>query len=118
MTVKKTVEIHFLKKKNQSDSMKKCALVIMSMGSCYCCHFVFMKLNPIKLFLDLDSGHETDEEVTMSAVHEEIQQLMDRHRINKWASKIVNRKYAFELEDVPADSQYLKIVYSFQCKNS
>ncbi|PVU93552.1 hypothetical protein BB561_003194 [Smittium simulii] len=46
-------------------------------------------------------------------VHREIEKIFKENGIREFASKPVERKYAFELSDVPADTEYLKIVYGF-----
>ncbi|KAJ3189315.1 DNA-directed DNA polymerase alpha catalytic subunit pol1 [Gaertneriomyces sp. JEL0708] len=58
-------------------------------------------------------GHTTDMEVSMSDVYEEFDALRRRHQIKAFASATVTRNYAFELPDVPAESEYLKVVYPF-----
>lgn len=60
------------------------------------------------------NGHETDRSVTMEDVYQEVDAIRSKHKVTTWAAKPVSRKYAFELEDVPAESDYLKVVYSFQ----
>ncbi|CAG8521750.1 12867_t:CDS:10, partial [Dentiscutata heterogama] len=60
-----------------------------------------------------DKGNETNIKVTMDDVFEEIESLRHKYRIPKIATKTVSRKYAFELSDVPVQSDYLKVVYSF-----
>ncbi|KAI8579056.1 hypothetical protein K450DRAFT_175568 [Umbelopsis ramanniana AG] len=60
------------------------------------------------------SGHTTDEEVDHGAVFSELEAVRTRSRITKWACKPVTRKYAFEEQNVPQESEYLKIKYSFE----
>ena len=50
-------------------------------------------------------------------VYEEVSELFSKHRITKYASKKVSRKYAFELHDVPAESDYLKVLYDYERKH-
>lgn len=52
----------------------------------------------------------------MADVHGEISELCSRHKIHQWASKPVTRKYAFELPNVPMETDYLKMVYSYERK--
>lgn len=52
----------------------------------------------------------------MTDVHEEISSVCARHNITKFLAKPVTRKYAFELPDVPRESEYLKLHYSYECK--
>jgi DNA polymerase alpha subunit A len=68
--------------------------------------------------VDLDHGEETKDEVEMADVYSEISDLCSKYRITKFASKEVTRKYAFELHDVPAESNYLKVLYDYERKIS
>lgn len=68
---------------------------------------------PRKYELD-DKGVETETEVEMAEVYNEISELCSKYRISKFASKQVSRKYAFELHDVPAESNYLKVLYDYE----
>ncbi|KAJ3040455.1 DNA-directed DNA polymerase alpha catalytic subunit pol1 [Rhizophlyctis rosea] len=68
---------------------------------------------PRQRMLD-DSGHETDVEVTMQDVWAEWGELRKKHRIGTFKTKPVSRKYAFEIPGIPADSEYLKVLYSFK----
>ncbi|KAI9485969.1 MAG: DNA polymerase family B-domain-containing protein [Benjaminiella poitrasii] len=72
---------------------------------------VFVLPRPFKLD---DSNQETEEEVDMSDVYGEISEVFSKKRITKFASKEVTRKYAFELHDVPAETNYLKVLYDFE----
>ncbi|KAG1174483.1 hypothetical protein G6F71_004866 [Rhizopus microsporus] len=65
-------------------------------------------------FLLDDNGKETDQEVDIADVYAEVSDLFSKHRITKFASKKVTRKYAFELPDVPAESDYLKVLYDYE----
>lgn len=49
----------------------------------------------------------------MANVYEEISNLCTSKRISKFMSKEVTRKYAFELHDVPAEANYLKVLYDY-----
>ncbi|KAJ8662546.1 hypothetical protein O0I10_001507 [Lichtheimia ornata] len=61
-----------------------------------------------------DQGNPTTQEVAMTDVHEEISSVCARHNITKFLAKPVTRKYAFELPDVPRESEYLKLHYSYE----
>ncbi|RCH81402.1 DNA polymerase alpha catalytic subunit, partial [Rhizopus azygosporus] len=61
-----------------------------------------------------DNGKETDQEVDIADVYAEVSDLFSKRRITKFASKKVTRKYAFELPDVPAESDYLKVLYDYE----
>ncbi|KAI8826187.1 DNA polymerase family B-domain-containing protein [Fimicolochytrium jonesii] len=60
-----------------------------------------------------DSGHETDINVTIPEVYREFDALRRQHHIKEFASAKVSRAYAFEVPDIPAESDYLKVVYPF-----
>lgn len=64
----------------------------------------------------LDKGHETNTLVDMSDVYTEVGDLCSQKRITKFAVKEVSRKYAFELPDVPAEADYLKVLYDYERK--
>ena len=49
----------------------------------------------------------------MDDVEAEFDENRKRCGIKKYLSKTVNRKYAFDLENVPAEAEYLKVVYSY-----
>jgi DNA polymerase alpha subunit A len=59
------------------------------------------------------SGRETDEEVQMSEVHEEISSIMETHKFDGFKAKPTTRRYAFELPDVPREGDYLKVLYPY-----
>ncbi len=58
-------------------------------------------------------GRETTEEVGMEDVYKEVDELMTRQRVDMHKIKPCTRKYAFELEDVPKEADYLKLLYPF-----
>ncbi|KAL7325370.1 DNA-directed DNA polymerase alpha catalytic subunit pol1 [Mucor circinelloides] len=68
---------------------------------------------PRKHLLD-DKGNETNTLVDISDVYTEIADFCSQKRITKFASKEVTRKYAFELPDVPAEANYLKVLYDYE----
>lgn len=64
-----------------------------------------------------NNGRDTDEEVDMGDVYEEVSELMSRvlgKANNKYKMKPCTRKYAFELSDVPREAEYLKLLYSYE----
>ncbi|KAI7858123.1 DNA polymerase family B-domain-containing protein [Circinella umbellata] len=56
-------------------------------------------------------GNPTQEEVNIQDVHAEFTAISN---ISKILAKPVSRKYAFELPDVPAEADYLKVHYSYE----
>lgn len=50
----------------------------------------------------------------MDDVISEFTDILKRHKIQNWKSSIVKRKYAFEIKDIPKESTYLKIQYSYE----
>ncbi|CAG8497514.1 9446_t:CDS:10, partial [Ambispora gerdemannii] len=59
------------------------------------------------------NGKITDIVVVMNDVKVELEKILQSYRITTWASKEVSRKYCFELADVPSNTNYLKVIYSF-----
>eukprot|EP00794_Sanderia_malayensis_P010093 gene10093-11124_t len=66
---------------------------------------------PRKFKLDKD-GKETEEEVTMKDVYEEFNNVASKLKIMSFKCKPCKMKYAFELADVPSESDYLEVIYS------
>ena len=60
-----------------------------------------------------ESEDEDDDRPSQDDIYEEFDSLRERHGITHFAGKFVQRKYAFELKDIPAETEYLKVVYSF-----
>ncbi|KAJ4305077.1 DNA-directed DNA polymerase alpha catalytic subunit pol1 [Kalmusia sp. IMI 367209] len=61
----------------------------------------------------LKRGQQTDEEVEMADVYEEVDNLMSKHRVTMHKIKPCARKYAFELPDIPREADYLKLLYGY-----
>ena len=59
------------------------------------------------------SGRQTSEEVDMNHVYEEVDSLMSRMKVTTRKVKPSTRKYAFELPDVPKETEYLKLLYPY-----
>ncbi|KAH0624750.1 hypothetical protein JD844_032508 [Phrynosoma platyrhinos] len=59
------------------------------------------------------SGKETENPVTMTDVYQEFtDHVAEKYKIMKYKSKKVEKNYAFEIPDVPANSDYLEVRYS------
>ncbi|KAM7301016.1 DNA polymerase alpha catalytic subunit [Ixodes scapularis] len=54
---------------------------------------------------------ETDEPVTMKDVYDEFRCIAEKQRIEEFKTKAVTKRYAFDKEGVPAEAEYLEIVY-------
>ncbi|KAJ4349852.1 DNA-directed DNA polymerase alpha catalytic subunit pol1 [Didymosphaeria variabile] len=61
----------------------------------------------------LRRGQQTDEEVEMSDVYEEVDNLMSKHRVTMHKIKPCTKKYAFELPDIPREGDYLELLYGY-----
>ncbi|KAA8909113.1 hypothetical protein FN846DRAFT_635349 [Sphaerosporella brunnea] len=59
------------------------------------------------------NGKETDEEVQMSEVYEEVSEIMEKHKFDGFKTKPTTRKYTFELPGVPREGDYLKVLYPY-----
>ncbi|XP_019380056.1 PREDICTED: DNA polymerase alpha catalytic subunit isoform X1 [Gavialis gangeticus] len=69
-------------------------------------------LLPRKMEVNLSSGQETDNPVTIMSVYKEFNdQISVKYKIMKFKSKKVEKYYAFEIPDVPAKSDYLEVRY-------
>lgn len=58
-------------------------------------------------------GRSTDEGVEMEDVYQEVDELMSKFKVGMHKIKSCNRKYAFELRDVPKEAEYLKLLYPY-----
>lgn len=61
----------------------------------------------------IPDGVGGEREVTLRDVHEEIAQLAANQRITLFGCKRVQRRYAFEIPDIPVEADYVKLVYPF-----
>lgn len=52
----------------------------------------------------------------MTDVYDEVNALMVKHRVRTYKSDSVSRKYAFELFDVPRESDYFQVLYPYTGK--
>uniref|UniRef100_A0A803TRE8 DNA polymerase n=1 Tax=Anolis carolinensis TaxID=28377 RepID=A0A803TRE8_ANOCA len=69
-------------------------------------------LLPRESRINMSSGKETKDTVTMKDVYEEFNDhVAEKYKIMKYKSKKVEKKYAFEIPDVPANSDYLEVRY-------
>lgn len=64
----------------------------------------------------IGNGIQTDEEVEMTDVYTEVDEFMRKVRVGKFKAKPVSRKYAFELFDIPRESDYLEVLYPYKGK--
>src|SRR6266480_2824562 len=58
-------------------------------------------------------GRDTDEEVSMNDVYEEVSVLMSRMKVGTFKIKPISMKYAFELPDIPREADYLNLLYPY-----
>lgn len=61
----------------------------------------------------LRKGQHTDEEVEMSDVYDEVDNLMSKHRVTMHKIKPCTKRYAFELPDIPREADYLELLYGY-----
>ncbi|GAB1605260.1 DNA polymerase alpha catalytic subunit-like [Argonauta hians] len=73
-----------------------------------------IRILPRSTRVNLSTGVESSEAVTLSAVYDEFnEKIAEKYKITTYKSKKVSCKYAFELADVPIKSDYLEVRYSF-----
>ncbi|KAF2724877.1 hypothetical protein K431DRAFT_261149 [Polychaeton citri CBS 116435] len=58
-------------------------------------------------------GRDTDEEVEMTDVYNEVSEIMTRFKVSMHKIKPCTRKYAFELAGIPREADYLKLLYPY-----
>lgn len=59
------------------------------------------------------NGRDTSEEIEMADVYQEVDGLMDKLRVTMHKIKPCSRRYAFELQDIPKEADYLKLMYPY-----
>ncbi|RPB23617.1 hypothetical protein L211DRAFT_825151 [Terfezia boudieri ATCC MYA-4762] len=59
------------------------------------------------------SGVQTEEEIEMEDVVNEVNDLLFKHNVMTHFSSSVSRKYAFELFDIPKEGDYLHVLYPY-----
>ena len=59
------------------------------------------------------NGRDTNQEVTMGDVYGEVDSIMSKLRVGSHKIKPCTRKYAFELPDIPKETEYLKLLYPY-----
>jgi len=62
-------------------------------------------------------GRDTNEEIDMKDVYEEVDELMGKMKVGMHKIKPCTRKYAFELADIPTEGDYLKLLYPYSSKS-
>lgn len=58
-------------------------------------------------------GEETGEDIEMMDVYGEVDEMMTKMNVGMYKIKACNRKYAFEMADVPKEAQYMKLLYPY-----
>uniref|UniRef100_A0A8C9ZTU6 DNA polymerase n=1 Tax=Sander lucioperca TaxID=283035 RepID=A0A8C9ZTU6_SANLU len=67
---------------------------------------------PREYKVNTKTGEVLDTPVGMMDVYQEFNELSEKFRIMKFKSKKVEKSYAFEIPDVPTQSEYLEVRYS------
>ncbi|XP_036377688.1 DNA polymerase alpha catalytic subunit [Megalops cyprinoides] len=71
-----------------------------------------MYLLPRERKVNIATGEETDSLVSIMDLYQEFNELSEKFKIMKFKSKKVEKNYAFEIPDVPTQSEYLEVRYS------
>lgn len=66
----------------------------------------------------VEDGVETDEEVSLADVFGEVDEIMTSMHVDVTKAKKCTRKYAFELPDVPKETEYLKLLYPYTSRST
>ncbi|KAI5782718.1 hypothetical protein EDC01DRAFT_664616 [Geopyxis carbonaria] len=56
---------------------------------------------------------ETNEEISIEDLQEEVANVMASKKIDNFKSKFSSRKYAFEIPEIPREAKYLKVLYPY-----
>ncbi|KAK6950215.1 hypothetical protein Daesc_008541 [Daldinia eschscholtzii] len=59
------------------------------------------------------NGQDTSEEIEMTNVYSEVDEIMTKMKVDMHKIKPSTRKYAFELPGIPKEGQYLKLLYPY-----
>ena len=78
-----------------------------------CLYFLPRETNAGTLHFASILTRDTNEEVTMEQVYNEVNEVLLKHRIPEFRNRPVSKKYAFELHDVPRECDYLEVLYPF-----
>lgn len=64
-------------------------------------------------FVNLKTGQSTGQLVTMKDVFDEFDKKISvKYKIDPFRSRPIEKKYAFELDDVPKSCEYIEVKYS------
>lgn len=87
-----------------SDAAKfvSCSVVVQNMQRNV---FLLPKRQPID---------QEDEDLIFSELYEEVNAVRQKIGIAEWRTKMVTRKYCFEIEGIPREARYMKVVYSYK----
>lgn len=58
-------------------------------------------------------GEETGEDIDMGDVYNEVDEIMTKMNVGMYKIKKCERKYAFELPDIPKEADYMKLLYPY-----
>nr|UWK20247.1 DNA polymerase alpha subunit [Trichoderma rhododendri] len=61
----------------------------------------------------VQGGEETGEDVDMTDVYNEVDEMMTKMNVGMFKIKKCERKYAFELPDIPKEAEYMKLLYPY-----
>jgi DNA polymerase alpha subunit A len=64
----------------------------------------------------LRDGQVTDENVEMMDVYGEVDDIMTKMKVDMHKIKQCTRKYAFELQGIPKETEYMKLLYPYTSK--
>lgn len=64
----------------------------------------------------LDEDQMTQSVVTLDDVQEELKEKMKHKDIKYYTMEVVTKKYTFDLPDVPEETEYIRLRYSYNGK--
>lgn len=62
----------------------------------------------------IENGDLTEDKVTINDVKNELVQKLASKEIHEYTMEVCTKKYAFELPDVPPETEYIKLCYPYK----
>lgn len=65
-------------------------------------------------FSFIENGDLTEQKVTTEDVKAELAEKLASKEIEQYTMEVCKKKYAFELPDIPRETEYIKLCYPFK----
>lgn len=64
----------------------------------------------------IENGDSTQQKVTLEDVKAELAEKLASKEIHQYTMEVCTKKYAFELPDIPRETEYIKLRYPYKGK--